>query len=136
MAKAAAKKEQKARKAASSTYLPLIGGANALYILRLVLRRATKWHYVALAITTLLYCVTYGPTIDAAGGPPGGLSDYFYDVLILTLLAQALAAFTDYAWLIGCLVPLFALFKLIERFWQRPDANKKPAKPPKHQKKR
>lgn len=133
MAKAALKKEQKARKAASSTYLPLIGGANALYILRLLVRRATKWHYFALVVTTVLYGVTYGPTIDAAGGPPGGLADYFYDVLILTLLAQALAAFTDYAWLIGCLVPLFALFKLIERLWRRPSPEK-PTKTLKHKK--
>lgn len=117
MAGGAAKKSAKAKQKASSRYFPMLVSASCFYIVvRLAVRRstATWWHYFALVATTAIYFATYGPIVEAAGGPPGAIAEYMYDIMVLTLFAQIVGAVTDYAWLVGLLVPAFCLCKLVE----------------------
>lgn len=126
MAGGAAKKSAKAKQKASSRYFPLLVASTCFFVVvRLVLRRstATKWHYFALFAASTIYALTYGPIVEAAGGP-SGIAEYLYDIMVLTLFAQTLGAVTDYAWLVGLLVPVFCLFKLAELYFKRrPAAN-------------
>ncbi|KAJ8600283.1 hypothetical protein CTAYLR_000667 [Chrysophaeum taylorii] len=122
MAGSAAKRAAKAKEAVARKYLPIIVGVELFYlVVRLVLRRATasRWHWAALAASTLVYTMTFGPTVEAAGGPPG-IAEYFFDVMVLTLVAQTLGALTDYAWFVVLLVPAFCIFKIAQWFLLSP----------------
>lgn len=130
MAGAAGKKSAKAKREAAKRYFPLLLGATTLYVVvRLLVRRATatRWHIVALGSTSAIYAVIYGPIVEAAG-EPSALAEYLYDIMVLTLFAQTVGTITDYAWLVGLLVPAFCLFKLAEAAWKtrRPDHRHRP----------
>mmetsp|Transcript_7856 Transcript_7856/g.10951 ORF Transcript_7856/g.10951 Transcript_7856/m.10951 type:complete len:153 (+) Transcript_7856:51-509(+) len=123
MAGAAAKKALKAKSQLSKTINPALLGVNLFYYtIRLFLRysTSTKWHFVAPFLCGLVYGSTYSMAIESSTAPPGSLPEYSLDILILTLSTQALAAFSDKAWLLLLLIPTFTAYKAITLFVNRP----------------
>ncbi|KAJ1457692.1 hypothetical protein M885DRAFT_615116 [Pelagophyceae sp. CCMP2097] len=117
MAGAAAKKQAKAEAGASQKWWPLLVGANVFFIIvRLLLRRATatRRHWLSLPVTALIYACTFSAAVESVNQPKGGLGQYFFDVLLLTMFTQCAAAFSDKAWWLFGLVPAFCAFKAVE----------------------
>jgi len=134
MAKAGDKKRLEENKAHLQRLKIVIGIANAVFIIaRFVLNRrgTTGYHYMALALTTVLYAFCYS-AVAAALAPhysssgeliysgadlrTGGVMEYYHDIVYIAVFAQVAGAFFNKAWLVFLAIPAYCLYALWTNF--------------------
>mmetsp|Transcript_37795 Transcript_37795/g.121277 ORF Transcript_37795/g.121277 Transcript_37795/m.121277 type:complete len:152 (+) Transcript_37795:77-532(+) len=129
MAGTAAKKALKAKQKASSTLLPCVLAVDLFYVVvRLVLRwsSATRWQVFALVFLNVLYGATFSTACEASTAPAGSISEYVFDLFVVSLAAQALAAVSEKGWWLLAVVPAFILYKAATYFRDRKPTPKQP----------
>ncbi|CAM9183677.1 unnamed protein product [Heterosigma akashiwo] len=126
MAGQAAKKAAKAKERKSAFLLPIFVGIHLLFICVRVLWKwssFTKWYILGWIITSWASWLGYQGVLEQAAnnfsGQLGtskrnnsGMGSYYFDLLAVSLATLCIALFTDYAWYLMWVVPLFAGFKL------------------------
>ena len=134
MAGQSAKKALKAQQKAKSIMLPCVVGVNLFYVIvRLALRYATttKWHFIALVALNVVYAMTFPAALEASSAPAGSITEYFFDLFVIALVSQGLAALTAKGWYLLLLVPAFLLYKAGTYFFASSGAKTKiPASQP------
>lgn len=81
-------------------FSPLLSGVCSAVLYKA--RSCSWWQAVGLLCTSVVYYVCYHGVVDAARmGVPGGI---YFDLMVVTLVAQFVATFSSYGWYILLLV--------------------------------
>ena len=113
MAGASAKRAVKQKKSAAKKYAPVIVAANLAHGLGVYfLREGKTWSKsasIAMGATACVYAVCYSLLVNAGDGTH--FSEYAFDLLALTVVAQLGAIYSAKAYFLFALVPVFATYK-------------------------
>eukprot|EP00128_Syssomonas_multiformis_P011979 Colp12_sorted_trinity150504_noHs@10112 len=130
MANKGNKKTLETNKRILSQHLNAILGVNVFYVLVRIAWFYDSfgfWQWVLFALSTLAYWGCYGllasaarPTFSESGElldgghdlSVGGLTEYYKDILYVTMFTQVCSTYSDNFWFLWLVVPAFAGFKL------------------------